>query len=121
MILLVSSVSAGCTLSGISGNYSVNVWVTANVVCTASDKGDDGFLEWRNSTGHLLENDTFTIPIASPYVVYSTLEGSQKGKFHRKLVAFGTERNLFMVLDSGNPKNSKEYGLAIKIGTERNG
>ncbi len=77
IVLILSSyiVSAVCTQSGVteSSPYSDGETVTATVNCGASDKGDDGYFLWLNGSNVLIENDTFTIPSSSPFIVFPQL------------------------------------------------
>ena len=76
-VVSVMNVNAACTQSGISGNFSVDETATATITCTASDKNDDGFYVFFNSTnGNDAMDDTanitFTVPSTSPFIVFAT-------------------------------------------------
>jgi len=72
-VVIIPSVSALVTQSGVTGNHSVGSDVVVTITGAASDKGDPCFYEWVNETGGLLENDTTcVIPSSSPFQLFQS-------------------------------------------------
>lgn len=68
----LSFISAGCTQSGVPGEYSIGENVVATINCGASDKGDIINYTWYNQSGSFLEQDILTIPQTSPFIVFAS-------------------------------------------------
>jgi len=66
--LFSSYAYAAVTQSGASGIYAVDETITVTLTGSAVDKNDGGFYTWYNSSGSVMENDTYTIAGAAPYI-----------------------------------------------------
>jgi len=135
MVLLVNNVYAVCSQSGVPGTYASGEDVVAIIPCGASDKGDSGFYVWYNSSGSVIENDTFTIPSSSPFVVSASLninaslapQDNMTGNltvngvyisgvlFNTTLIGAINELNIVSVLKTEEIFEGKEFGITGKI------